>query len=198
MSKEKDNQLFSNELIDIMNNKKDEKHWDMKRYVDGEPKNINPLTEIPQSQMRLYGFSGIFKSKFFDTEKELIEYVKNNKLGYGSICIMDFLGNVAGCSDVIRLTYKSGKDVLYTVVNEYGYGKYNPERSYYKGEFVWESQNGQIREMYSAFRDRGIVFENDIYAKIDETYKQFIKMCEESKKSLVLTKKNINNKNNIV
>ena len=175
-----------------MNNKKDEKHWDMKRYVDGEPKNVNPLTEIPQSQMRLYGFSGIFRSEFFDTEKELIEYVKNNKTGYGSICVMDFLGNVAGCSDVIRLTYKSGKEVLYAAVNEDGYGIYNLERSFYKGEFVWEFNHGSIREMYSAFRDRGIVFENDVYEKIDEGYRQLMEMCEENKKGPILTKKKSN------
>ncbi len=27
----------------------------LKRFIDGEPKNINPLTEIPLPEMRLYG-----------------------------------------------------------------------------------------------------------------------------------------------
>jgi len=113
---------------------------------------------------------------------------------------MDYLGTVADKSDVIRLTYESGKSVLYTAVNEDGYIRYNPERSFYKGEFVWEYNHGQISEMYSAFRDRGIVFENDIYAKIDESYKRFIEMCEKSKREQILTKKrttnNFKNKNN--
>jgi len=200
MLNEKETKLFSDELIDALNNKKEEKHWNMKCYVDGEPKNINPLTNIPEPQMRLYGFSGIFKSAFFDTEEELIKYIKETKLGYGSVCIMDYLGTVADKSDVIRLTYESGKSVLYTAVNEDGYIRYNPERSFYKGEFVWEYNHGQISEMYSAFRDRGIVFENDIYAKIDESYKRFIEMCEKSKREQILTKKrttnNFKNKNN--
>ena len=186
MLKENDNQLFSKELIDIINSKKDEKHLNMIQCIDGEPKNVNPLKEIPQSQMKLYGFSGIYKNIFFDTESELLEYVKNNKLGYGNVCIMDFLGNVAGCNDVIRLTYIDGNEELYTAVNEEGYGKYNSKRSFYKGEFVWEFNHGSIREMYSAFRDRGIVFENDVYAKIDEGYKRVMQMCE---KEPTLTRK---------
>ena len=129
--------------------------------------------------MRLYGFSGVFKSAFFDTEAELIEYFKSHNTQFGSICVMDYLDNVAGCSDVIRLTYKSGKQVLYTSVDEDGYGKYNHERSIYSGEFVWEYNHGSIREMYSAFRDRGIVFEEDTYAKIDGYYKKIMDMCEE-------------------
>jgi len=193
MSKESKTKLFSDELINVLNNKKDEPQWDMKRYVDGEPKNVNPLTEIPETQMRLYAFLG-FTRTFFDTEEELIEFIKTNNSHFGNVCVMDFLGKVADCDDVIRLTYQSGKEVLYTAVNEDGYVKYNPERSFYKGEFVWEYNYGQIRDMYSAFRDRGIVFENDIYAKIDEGYKQFLKMCEESKKGPILTKKK-NNKN---
>lgn len=174
-----DKKIFSNKLIETLKNKMNEPQWDMKRYVDGEPKNINPLTEIPEPKMRLYGFYGTFKSSFFDTEEELIEYIKTNNTQFGSICVMEYLGHVAGRSDVIRLTYKSGKQVLYTSVNEDGYGIYNEERSIYRGEFVWEYNHGSIREMYSAFRDRGIVFEDDTYAKIDEYYKKLKDMCEE-------------------
>ena len=191
MDKEKESELFSNELIETLNNKKDESHCDMKRYVDGEPKNIDPLKEIPKPQMRLYGFSGVFNSSYFDTEEELIEYVKNHNIGFGSICVMDYLGKVAGRNDVIRLTYKSGKQVLYTAVDEDGYGIYNHERSYYKGEFVWEYNYGSISEMYSAFRNRGIVFEDDKYAKIAESNKRLFEMLDEAINEIgpILTKK---------
>ena len=104
--------------------------------IDGEPVNINPLKELPKSKMRLYGFNGVFSSSYFDTEKELIEYVKTHNTSNGSICVIDYLGNVAGYSDVIKVTYENGEYVLYTAVDEYGYGKYNYERSIYKGEFV--------------------------------------------------------------
>lgn len=201
MSKEKrdldDTKMFSDELIDAVESKKEENEVGkiIKRMCDGEPKNINPLTEIPEPQMRLYGFSGLFKSAFFDTEEELIEYVKTHNTELGSICVVEYLGNVAGRSDVIRLTYKSGKSVLYSSVNEDGYGIYNNERSIYRGEFVWEYNHGSISEMYSAFRDRGIVFEDDTYAKIAERNRIIFEMFEEHRRVPILTKKKTDNNN---
>lgn len=186
-----DTKMFSDELIDVVENKKEENKMGklLKKFVDGKPKNVNPLTKIPEPQMRLYGFSGAFNSAFFDTEAELIEYVKTHDTQFGSICVMDYLGNVADRSDVIRLTYKSGKQVLYTSVDEDGYGIYNNERSIYRGEFVWEYNHGSISEMYSAFRDRGIVFEDDTYAKIAEKNRRLFEMFEEHRRGPILTKK---------
>lgn len=152
----------------------------LRLMFDGEPVNKNPLSEIPTPQMRLYGFSGAFKSAFFDTEEELKEYIKNNDPSFGSTCIIEFLGNVAGRSDVIRTTTKDGRTTLYTAVDEDGYGIYNPERSTYMGKFTWEYNHGDLEEMYSAFRDSGIIFENDIYAKIDERNQHILKLCRES------------------
>ncbi len=193
--------IFSDELLETVEKKQNENETkkNLRRIVDGEPKNVNPLTEIPEPQMRLYGFSGAFNSAYFDTEEELIEYVKTHNITFGSICVIEYLGNVAGCSDVIRQIYKSGKSVLYAAVDEDGYRIYNQERSIYRGEFIWEYNYGRISKMYSAFRDRGIIFENDIYAKIDERDRQLMAVSEESRKQ-VLTKKrtpnNLNDKNN--
>ena len=177
-----DSKMFSDDLLNVIDGKKDSNKTTtiFKKMVDGEPKNIDPLKEIPEPQMRLYGFSGAFKSAFFDTEEELIEYVKNHNTDFGNICIIEFLGNVAGQSDVIGEIYRSGRKVLYTAVDEDGYGIYNRERSRYRGEFVWEYNHGNIREMYSAFRDRGIIFEDDVYAKIDERNQKILKMCREN------------------
>lgn len=151
----------------------------LKRMCDGEPVNQNPLTEIPAPQMRLYGFSGAFKSAYFDTEAELEEYVKTHDTSFGSICVIEYLGNVAGRSDVIRTTSKNRKPMLLTVCDRDGYGIYNEERSIYCGEFVWEYNNGDIKDMYSAFRDRGIVFEDDIYGKLEEEDRKLLQMCRE-------------------
>ena len=52
----------------------------MKRMCDGEPVNKNPLTEIPAPQMVLYGFSGPFKSAYFDTKEGLKEYIKTARI----------------------------------------------------------------------------------------------------------------------
>ena len=43
--------------------------------------------------------------------------------------------------------------------------------------------------MYSAFRNRGIVFEYDTYAKIAERDSRIFEMLEEHRKGPVLTKK---------
>lgn len=151
----------------------------MKRMCDGEPVNKNPLTEIPTPQMVLYGFSGAFKSAYFDTEEELEEYVKTHDTSFGGKCVIEYLGNVAGRSDVIRTTSKNRKPMLLTVCDRDGYGIYNEERSIYRGEFVWEYNNGDIKDMYSAFRDRGIVFEDDIYGELAEQDRKLLQMCRE-------------------
>ena len=140
-------------------------------------------------KMRLYGFSGAFSSAFFDTEEELIEYVKTSDTAFGNLCVIDYLGTVANRSDVIRVTYKDNEPRLYTAVDENGYGIYNKERSIYEGKDVWEYSYGSIREMYSAFRERGIAFENDIYAKIDENQRKLYEMLSGHRNDPVLTKK---------
>ena len=188
-----DSKIFSDELIEVLDSKKEEDTAGkiLKRMFNGEPKNVNPLTEIPKPQMRLFGFSGVFNSAYFDTEEELIEWVKNHNIDFGDICVMDYLGTVAGRSDVIRLTYKNGKSVLYTAVDEDGYGIYNEDRSIYRGEFVWEYNYGSISDKYAAFRNRGIVFKNDIYGKIEERNRKIMDTLEESIQK-ILTKKNCN------
>ena len=177
-----DSKMFSDELIETLETKEEDNSIGdiLKRFCDGEPKNVNPLTEIPEPQMRLYGFSGAFNSAYFDTEKELIEWVKNHDTDFGDVCVIDYLGKVAGRSDVIRKTYKSGKSNLYVACDEDGYGIYNFERSTYRGEFVWEYNHGSLREIYSAFRDRGISFENDIYDEIDKRHQKVLELCREN------------------
>jgi len=149
------------------------------RSIDGEPKNNNPLKEMPTPQMRLFGFSGVFHSEYFDTKEELQEYIKTHDTIFGNICTIEYLGSVAGSKDVIRKTCSDGKQFLLTVVDEDGYGIYNHERSVYTGNYKWEYNHGNLRPMYKAFRDRGIVFEDDIYAKIDESYEDIIKRCRD-------------------
>ena len=151
-----------------------------KLFCDGEPKNINPLTEIPKSQMKLYGFSNGFISNYFDTEEELENWMKNNDTSFGTKCIIEYIGNVAERSDVIKVTNERNKSKLYTAADEDGYGIYNNERSIYCGQFIWEYNHGSIKEMYTAFKERGIIFENDVYGKIDKRNQQILKYCKEN------------------
>ncbi len=140
----------------------------------------NYIKKIPASQMRLYRFKeNLEKSIYFSTKEELLEYSKTHKTRFNNTTI-DYLGDVAGRSDVILLSYENSNPLLcgvflYSAVDEHGYVIYNPERSYYTGNNVWEYVNGNIRDMYDAFRDRGIIFKDDVYAKIDETKKLSLK-----------------------
>lgn len=151
----------------------------MKRMCDGKLINKNPLTKIPPSQMVLYGLSEVFESAYFYTKVELEEYVKTNDTSFGYTCVIEYLGSVVGRSDVIRLISKNCKPMLLTVCDGDGYGIYNEERSIYFGKFVWEYNNGDIKDLYSVFRDRGIVFENDIYGKLAEQDRKLFQMCRE-------------------
>lgn len=86
---------------------------------------------------------------------------------------------LAGRSDVIS---KSNSEIsmLYTAVDEDGYGLYNNKRSIYCGEFIWEYNYGSIRELYKPFKEKGIVFENDVYGKIDESNQHILKYFREN------------------
>ena len=187
-SKESESKMFSDELIDAFENKRNKENK-LEKFVDDKSKNVNPLTEIPEPQMRLYGFSGFFNSEFFNTEEELMEYIKTADTEFGNLCVIEYLGNVAGRSDVIRVSYKDRTPKLYTSVDEDGYGIYNDNRSIEKGEYVWEYNHGNISEMYSAFRDRGIVFEEDTYAEIESKNRKMYEMLDQNRKGPVLIKK---------
>ncbi len=132
--------------------------------------------KIPAPQMRLFcfqkAFSESFQREFFDTDQELIEYARSNDKTFGDVCIIEYLGDFAGRSDVIKKIDKDYRIRFYTAIDEDGYGIYNPKRNSSAGEPIWEYNYGDLREMYSAFRDRGITFTNDIYAKIDKENQQ--------------------------
>lgn len=144
------------------------------RMIDGKPVNINPLTEIPNPEMRLYHID----DNYFESIDELLHYCRINNKSTKGLNIIDYYRSLAGHSDVIRKS-NNETSMLYTAVDEDGYGIYNNERSIYRGEFTWEYNYGSIQKMYKPFRDKGVVFENDIYAKQDERMQRILKCCRE-------------------
>jgi hypothetical protein len=131
--------------------------------IDGNPVNINPLSEIPIPEMRLY----FVDENYFESIDELLIYCRMNKLSTKGLNIIDYFRSLAGCSDVIRKS-NSEISILYTAVDEDGYGLYNDKRSIYRGEFIWEYNHGSIKKLYEPFKERGIIFDNDVYGQIDE------------------------------
>ena len=145
------------------------------RIIDGNGVNRNPLPEIPNSGMKVYGID----HSFFDTKEELERYCTVNDLSKDQMFTLDYIREVAGRKDVIKRTDKNGTSAFFTAVDEDGYGIFNATRSTYRGEFVWEFNYGTIEELYIPFRDRGVIFERDIYTEINERNKRLLKRCQE-------------------
>lgn len=170
--------LFNKDLLDSEEQIRKENKEILKKsgemiinmFNGGEPKNINPLIEIPESQMKLYGYSSFFDKSYFDAEEKLMEYIRDNKCDmlFGGVCIIEYLGTVAGCNDVIRQTYSDGDSRLVTAATEEYISTYSERRSYHQGRFVWESNHGNLRVEYNAFKKRGIVLNDDIYKRYDD------------------------------
>lgn len=145
------------------------------KMIDGQSVNINPLPELPIPEMRLY----FIEDNYFESIDELLMYCRINKKSTKGLNIIDYYRTLAGCSDVIRKS-NSQSSMLYTAEDEDGYGLYNNKRSIYRGEFIWEYHHGSIRDLYKPFKEKGIVFENDVYGKIDERRQHVLKYCREN------------------
>lgn len=129
----------------------------------------------PEVKTTLYCFQGLISSKFFDNESELESYVEDHDLSFYSIAKIEYLGNAYGRKDVIRKVNEKGVSDIYTAIDRDGYARYNVEKSKRLGKNIWEYEYGSLRELYSAFKDKGVILENDTYTKIDEEEKQLIK-----------------------
>ena len=142
----------------------------VKKMIDGEPKNVDLLISPSESLMKLYGYEGILKQTYFNSEKELKEHYP----ALEKYTTIEYLERFAGKTDVIRETNEKGIITFYCAVDEYGYAVYSERRSKYKGKIIWEYRNGSIESMYDAFRDRGVIFENDIYRDIKMFYQRML------------------------
>lgn len=139
-----------------------------------EKNNGDPLKNMPKSEMKLFLVDGIY----FDNNVSLVEYCNKRNISLDSDFIyeLEYIRNVAGKNDVISIN-ANGCKYLVCATDEDGYSTYNFARSTIKGEFTWVYNFGNISEYYKAFRDKGIVFENDVYAKISKKYKRIAEMA---------------------
>ena len=142
---------------------------------NGDEVNINPLTNIEEPQMKLYIVDYF---KVLDNEIDLINYILSKKANKKYIRIIEYIKHFANKSDVIKITDLNNNVKYCCAVNEDGYVVYNDDRSIYTGSFIWEYELGDISDLYSEFRKRGIVFENDIYKKIDDRTNYMVKRLE--------------------
>lgn len=149
-------------------------HSKIIEIIDGKPVNKNPLSEIPESDMRLYSIG----NDYFESIDELLEYCRKNHKTSEGLTILDYYKNLAGRSDVIRVQ-NNKTSIMYSAVDEDGYGLYNNKRSIYKGKFIWEYNYGSIRNLYKPFKERRIDFVIDVYGKIDEREQNILRYFKE-------------------
>ena len=149
-------------------------HSKIIEIIDGKPVNKNPLSEIPESDMRLYSIG----NDYFESIDELLEYCRKNHKTSEGLTILDYYKNLAGRSGVIRVQ-NNKTSIMYSAVDEDGYGLYNNKRSIYKGKFIWEYNYGSIRNLYKPFKEREIDFVIDVYGKIDERVEKRLKYFKE-------------------
>lgn len=150
----------------------------IKNSMYNESKNINLLKEMPE--MVLYRVHGVS----FDTKDELENYCNDNNIEISKSSMLAYYRNFASRHDVIR-DYKEGEiGVFYSVCDCDGYdcGAYNHSRIIYSRELTWKYYQGHIRELYNIFRDKGVVFENDIYAKEDARKQKLLRIKREIEK----------------
>lgn len=134
-------------------------------------KNIIDITKI-KSEMKLYGIG----EKYFDTPEELNAYCSLKNLNSKNTHTIEYIRSLAEQDDIIKRTEHNGRIIFHTVVNEDSYCTF----FYNNKELIQGFNYGQIRELYNPFRERGIVFENDIYAKLDNEMEKVLAYCKKN------------------
>lgn len=134
------------------------------------------------AEMRLFSISKPYSENaaYFDTKEEMEEYAEMEGLDVSLSHVIEYIRAFARRSDVIKETDSQGHVLYFRAADEDGYGIYNRERSNREQKFIWEFSEGSIADMYAAFRERGIVFEDDVYGKIEEEEKKFLELCQKN------------------
>lgn len=132
------------------------------------------------SQQRLYRVNcNLLVAELFDSEEKLLQYIEGNQSKLeNSICvsisILDFVGDFVGRQDVIRVVSSTGEFYFCTTVDDEHYAVYNKKRGQ-EGQPIWELEFGSMKDIYTAFRNKGIIFQNDVFAKSDSLYEQIMR-----------------------
>lgn len=129
-------------------------------------KNIEKIiNDIQDSKIRLYVFYNVIKNEYFDTEDELLKWLRSNNNLEGNSCIVEYLGELFGRSDVIRITYYNAPAKYVVATSEDSYDIFNEQRSYLQNEYIWEYNKGDLRDIYKELKNRGIVFQNNAFVE---------------------------------
>ncbi len=128
--------------------------------------NTLKLFPLPASQKRLYGIEGLWSCVLFDTEEELYKWSEKHELEEGVEITLDYVGDFAGYTDVLVVTYDEGKDII-SSENEEEYSIFDPYDSAEMHTPIWLTYHvtDVVKDMYSALIKSGTTLKDDTYGK---------------------------------
>ena len=142
----------------------------IERLQKDREKKVDPLVDDRTLKLRLYGIGNVY----FSSIDQLENYGLQNEVSTDDFYVLDYMDTLAGRTDVIRKIDVNGRIVLYTVIDENGYGKYNSIKSQEAKRPIWDYHEGSIEWMYQPFKDHGIKLTEDIYENTEKKY-QYIR-----------------------
>ena len=123
-----------------------------KQNVNGKP--------IKDSEKLLYRYKCGKSFIYFQTEYELVSYLKKHSQGLRNISIIDYIGEFENKDDVIRIIgLTSTRFVVDKNINEHF--EYNIPRSTYEQSPVWVTEEGNIHELILELKKIGQEFKQD-------------------------------------
>lgn len=144
--------------------------------------------ELCQLISRLYVFEGEFQNFYFDAEEELELHVANSHdpKEFTDISIIEYLGSFAGKKDVIRKVNSDGSVKVYAACDctQFYISDITDTENQEILSADWMLHDGSVADLYRAFRERGIIFEDDIYARDEKEEKEFIKTINDAFKKI--------------
>lgn len=95
---------------------------------------------------KVYGVIRDCQNIFFDTKKDLKEYVKGNNLSTKDMFKVEYVGDYLEHDNVIKCT-KNNEIFIYEIVDNAAYLVYGPDKG---GKYRWQFKYGNITEYYKA------------------------------------------------
>lgn len=152
------------------------------KFVNTGKTDFEEENELIKQTTILYVFLGEFSKKYFESEREWKDYCEKSHDPFPSICIIEYIGDFAGKDDVIKYRNFDGERYL-AACDDVSYYDYQANQDNHD-IFNWQQLDGSIEWMYEAFRDKGIIFKNDVYARIREEDQKLINAINQAFKNL--------------
>lgn len=142
------------------------------------------MTDSTKQPTVLYVYFGEFSNNYFESEKECNDYYEKSSDPFAYVGVIEYFSQFEGKDDVIKLTYREDNEYKECIISACdGVSYYAYQSNAYENSndtSHWQNVVGTAEWMYVAFRNKGIIFKNDIYAKAREEQKKFVKILEQA------------------